>query len=122
MVMERCHFWLARFSDEDSVETYFAEPDEYIDDEPISQFAQGQNKTFYDHDFVFTEFDAEGQLDKLCELIGLPAETREQLLKPTEEIFNAIIAGDEEEFEDPQDVEGDPRLVYIGCFPCFVDD
>ena len=122
MEMERCHFWLAQFRDEESFESYFAEPEEYSDGEPINQFARDQNKTFYDHDFVFAEFDADGRLDQLCELIRLPAETRDELLKQAGDDHNAIIAGDEGEFEAPHDVEGEPMLTYVGCFPGFVHD
>lgn len=122
MEMERCHFWLARFRDEDSLESYFAEPDEYVDVEPISQFAGDQNKTFYDHDLVFAEYDGDGRLAQLCELIGLPADTRDQLVKRAAEGWNTIIAADQAEFECPRDIEGDPKLVYVGCFPCYVPD
>ncbi len=122
MNLDRCHFWLARFRDEESLESYFAEPDEYFDGEPINQFARDQNKTFYDHDFVFAEFDADGRLDHLCDRIQLPAETRDELLKRAGNDYNAIIAGDQGEFDTPQDVEGDPMLTYVGCFPCFVQD
>ena len=122
MEMERCHFWLARFRDEELLESYFAEPNEYSDREPINHFARDQHKTFYDHDFVFVEFDADGRLEQLCELIRLPAKTRDELLKRAGDDHNAIIAGDEGEFDTPLDVEGDPMLTYVGCFPCFVRD
>lgn len=119
MQMDRCHFWLARFRDEHAVEQYFAEPDEYVEGEPISQFARDQHKRFYDHDFVFAEFDPNGQLELLCHRIRLPAETRRKLLSTREEGYNAIIGADEGEFFTPLSVDGDPRLSYIGCFPCW---
>lgn len=120
MEMERCHLWLARFRDEAEVEDYLREPDVYTD-EPISRFAADQGKRFYDHDWVFVEFDEAGDLDAILRAIRAPVGTRNAVLEAAGGVgfrCNAVLAADESEFREPVSVPGgSPRLKYIGCHP-----
>lgn len=119
MEMERCHLWLGRFRDRTEVDDYFEEIVPYPEDAPISRFAADQGKRFYDHDWVFVEFDEAGDLDAILSTIRAPAVTRAAVLAAAGSVgfrCNAIVAADEGEFNSPVSVpEGSPRLAYIGC-------
>jgi hypothetical protein len=118
--MDRCHLWLARFSDREEVSEYLEEVMPYPEDRPISLFAADQGKRFYDHDWVFAEFDAAGNLGVILDTIRAPAATRQAVLAAAERIefeSNTIVVADEGEFPDPVSVVGQPRLEYIGCHP-----
>src|SRR5437870_5237705 len=66
MEMDRSHFWLASFQNQEQIDEYFREG--YgDDDEPISLFAADQGATFYDHDWVFVESSEGGDLEKLLQ-------------------------------------------------------
>ena len=119
MEMERCHLWLASFRDRAEVEDYFRERVPYTD-APISRFAADQGKRFYDHDWVFTEYNEAGDLDAILAAIRAPAGTRAAVLAAAGALgfrCNAVVAADEGEFGDPVSVPGPPRLECIGCHP-----
>ncbi len=120
MEMERCHLWLARFADRVEVDDYFEEAVPYSEDRPISLFAADQGKRFYDHDWVFAEFDPVGDLRAILDAIRAPAGTREAVLTAAARAgfeCNAVVVADEGEFPNPVSVVGSPRLEYIGCHP-----
>lgn len=114
--MERCHLWVARFADRAEVDRYFEEVIPYPEDGPISLFAAGQGERFYDHDWVFVEFDENGDLMAILDTIRAPAETRAAVLAAGLGC-NAVVAADEEEISNPVSVAGSPMLKYIGCYP-----
>ncbi len=116
--MERCHLWLASFADRAEVDDYFEEVVPYLEDRPINLFAADQGKSFYDHDWVFTEFHVGGDLGAILDAIRAPATTRQAVLVAATKIefeFNAVVVADEGEFPSPVSVAGPPRLEYIGC-------
>lgn len=47
--------WMGTFPSRNDIETYFAEFDEWGENEPISPFAKEQGFPFYDHDFFMAE-------------------------------------------------------------------
>jgi hypothetical protein len=116
--MERCHLWLARFIDRAEVGDYFEEIVPYPEDRPISLFTADQGKRFYDHDWVFAEFHAGGDLEAILDAIRAPADTRGAVLAAAAGLgfeCNTIVVADEAEFPSPVSVVGPPRLQYIGC-------
>ena len=118
MEMDRCHLWLGRFADLAEVDAYFEEAVPYVEDAPISPFAAGQRKRFYDHDWVFAEFHPGGDLNAILETIRAPAATREAVLAAAAMLgfaCNTIVVADEDEFSSPTSFAGPPRLEYIGC-------
>ena len=116
--MERCHVWLARFADRAAVDAYFEEVVPYPEDGPISPFAADQGERFYDHDWVFAEFDAGGDLGALLDTIRAPAGTRDAVLAAAAGFeCTAVVVADEEEVSSPVSVVGPPRLKYVGCHP-----
>jgi hypothetical protein len=117
MEMERCHFWLARFRDQSQIDDYFQEPDVYSEREPISKFAADQGKRFYDHDWVFVEFDEGGDLNTILRTIGAPKGTWEALLEAAKVkrfTANAVVVAAESEFTEPQKLLQLDRTVRAG--------
>ena len=119
MEMERCHFWLARFRDYAEMDEYLREIVPYPDDGPISRFAADQGQCFYDHDFVFAEFDEGRDLEAILRLIRAPNATSAAIVAIAQGMAfapNALFAVDEGEFSEPASVVGESyELVYIGC-------
>lgn len=120
MEMERCHFWLAQFRDKSQAIEYLRDADVYTD-APISQFAADQGKRFYDHDWVFVEFDEAGDLNSMLSTINAPSITRDAVLARVQGVgfdCNALVVADEGEFSDPVSAQGEGyQLAYLGCFP-----
>ena len=120
MEMDRCHFWLGRFTDQAEVDDYFEETVPYPEDAPINLFAADQGKRFYDHDRVFAELHAGGDLGAILDAVRAPAGPRAAVLAAAARVgfaCNAVVVADEGEFFDPVSVAGPPRLEYIGCHP-----
>lgn len=119
MEMDRCHFWLARFRDQQQIDEYFRE--EYGDDDkPISLFAADQGQTFYDHDRVFVEASDTGNLRDLLRKVQVPEATGKIVQEFAQRLgreSNALVVADEGEFENPVSVENASYwLVYVGCY------
>jgi hypothetical protein len=119
MEMERCHFWLARFPDRTKLDDYLRETIPYPEDGPISRFAADQHQKFYDHDFVFAEFDEGGDLQAILRLIQAPDPTSATIIASAQQMSfapNTLFAADEYQFSEPTSVVGDSyQLFYIGC-------
>lgn len=119
MEMDQVHVWLASFTDEQEVDSFFEETYTDNDDDPISAFAASQDECFYDHDWVFTEFDFK---DGIAAVLNCLYDMPDQLKAAVNESLdnagfepNAIIVSDIKEVTNPHDkTSGPPRLKYIG--------
>lgn len=122
--MNRCHIWLARFPGRDEAAEYLRDAVVYTD-APISRFAADQGKRFYDHDWVFVEFDEAGDLDALLRTIQAPEDTHAAVVASAASVgfaCNAVVVADVDEFSAPVSVKGDGyQLAYIGCHALWGD-
>ncbi len=117
------HFWIGQFS-EALLEEYLAEvwdeDDENRDQVPLSPFGRDQGETWYDHDFLETNFiKGVTSIKELIEGSSYSVEWSEELTRRIAEAglneFNTIIFIDQEQIGQPQSVQGDGYwLRYLG--------
>ena len=111
--------WLGTATDRDAFDAYFAES--YEDElAPISPFAESQGETFYDHDFLETQFDgACTTIDDALQTIsfsGSFADAARERIPDGE--FNLIVAFFGDAFTNPRSGRAeDVELTYLGRFP-----
>src|SRR5262245_41484337 len=122
MPMEVSHIWLGQFSRE-VLDRYFEE--HYGDDDaPLSQFADEQGETRYDHDWV--EMSCPYELESVRSLVeghSYSASYLDLVLAKAAELgiteVNVFILADRGEFSRPRSVSGPGyRLWYLGEFTC----
>lgn len=53
----KTHFWAGKFENKQVFKLFFEEVYTDNDDEPVSKFAESQNETWIDHDFVEIGFE-----------------------------------------------------------------
>ena len=116
--------WLGTFPSRKDFETYFAEFDEWDEDEPISPFAKEQGFPFYDHDFFVAEyFRTTSNLEKIIkEIIEFDDRAKEIVARYRESDIGRFnfIAIQLEELSPPgqqkSDVGENYVIHYLGCF------
>lgn len=128
MLIKNAHIWIARFDSEAAFAEYLderliEEEDEEEEGEtpPISQFAEDQGETFYDHDLVSGAFLGEPGTASLIECWNLPENIVKRVTKAIDKLgvttANASIVADGKEFADPNSATGDGyELWYVGQF------
>lgn len=124
MPMTTSHIWLGNFPSKASLDSYFEETyDEDDDDAPINEFARGQAKPYYDHDWVECGFNPTGSLRELIVGHSYSADYIDLLIEDAAQqgvkVANTFVMASEEEFPEPKSVKGDGfELFYIGKYKC----
>lgn len=124
--MERIHIWIGTFSSKEAFDDYLEEIyDEEDDDAPINQFAEDQNKTFYDHDWVESGFKIVDDLEELIKPHSYSEKYLEAALDQAEslgiESANSFIMADSGEFSEPQSKQTEAySLMYLGRFTGYI--
>jgi Immunity protein 22 len=110
--------WLGKAENKRRYTSFLKE--QYRDDsKPISEFAASQGETFYDHDFVESEFNAKWKtLDDALLALSHSASYAAELRAKVEAFgYNFTLATLREDFAEPRSYESDGlKLDYLGSF------
>jgi hypothetical protein len=120
---ETSHFWIGRFPSIERLAEYFAET--YDDDDegdatPISQFAQDQDETWYDHDYLEYVFgDAGAGVEVLVSGASYHKQWQSELAQraaaATVSGQNTVVFISQDQIEHARSVVGDDyELRYVG--------
>lgn len=118
---DRAHVWACFTPDEAQLESLLQESGDG-EIEPISAFAATQGETFIDHDFFYFEMIDEGTLSEVLATLGVDEPgvrgIQEAWAAKAPTHANALIFGEEADFESPRDTDRDGiSIKYLGLFP-----
>jgi hypothetical protein len=112
--------WAASFASAADIDRLFEE--HYGEDgTPISEFARCQGEWFYDHDWLYVEKVADGNVAATLRAAGVPELNTKAISTawaarvPSE--FDTVVVGAEEDFANPTScaVQGG-QLIFLGTF------
>lgn len=110
--------WLGKAEDQAAVDAFFEESYE-VEDAPISPFAVSQGESFYDHDFLETQFNPEfATIDDVLKGVSFSESFADEVRAKVDEFdFNLSVASFSEDFSNPVSVHSEfLSLTYIGRF------
>jgi hypothetical protein len=117
---DRAHVWACFTPDQARLEKLLEETGDG-ELEPISAFADSQGETFIDHDFFYLEMLDERPLPEVLTILGVDEagarDLREAWNTKHPPGANALIFGEEADFQSPRDADQDGVIIrYLGLF------